>query len=119
MATDTKQVKISDVTPLGGPSQRLLRIRHMANEDNGETEEGDDDHGDGGDTDFSEERGLTPKKMKKMMKKGMTKDDYAHKLGISEKIAEIMLTGRGLAQFQQTHKYQKYKTYMNFLRENK
>ncbi|KAG7385875.1 hypothetical protein PHYBOEH_008877 [Phytophthora boehmeriae] len=62
-----------------------------------------------------EERGLTPAKMKKMRKNGMTKEDYASKLGISDKIASVLAGGPGLNQFLQTHKYQKYKTYMNFL----
>ncbi|KAG6974031.1 hypothetical protein JG688_00003260 [Phytophthora aleatoria] len=62
--------QISKVILTSNPSQRLLRTRHTAVEANAD----------------SEEKALTPEKMKKMMKKLMTKEEYAAKLGISGQI---------------------------------
>ncbi|KAG3141381.1 hypothetical protein PI126_g15515 [Phytophthora idaei] len=68
MTTGSNQ--ISKVILTSNPSQRLLRTRHTAVEANAD----------------SEERALTPETMKEMMKKLMTKEEYAAKLGISGQI---------------------------------
>ncbi|KAG6945091.1 hypothetical protein JG688_00016743 [Phytophthora aleatoria] len=76
MTTDSNQ--ISKVILTSNPSQRLLRTRYTAVEANAD----------------SEEKALTPEKMKKMMKKLMTKEEYAAKLEVRE-----------------------YRTYMDFLND--
>ncbi|KAG7384698.1 hypothetical protein PHYBOEH_009338 [Phytophthora boehmeriae] len=135
VSADSKQNKIAGVTPLSDAalSARSLTVRDNNNVHNRALRGTDiddwdslDDWNDGADeykeeraAEDDEERGLDLKKMKKMMKKGMTKEDYAAKLGISDKIASIMAGGPGLTQFLQTHKYKKYKTYMNYLIEAK
>ncbi|KAG3112236.1 hypothetical protein PI124_g10770 [Phytophthora idaei] len=59
MTTDSNQ--ISNVAPPTNPSQRLLRVPHIAIQVDAD----------------SEERSLTLKEMKKMMKKLTTKEAYA------------------------------------------
>ncbi|KAG7385874.1 hypothetical protein PHYBOEH_008876 [Phytophthora boehmeriae] len=124
---DSKQYKIAgaissfDTSPStlsptvrdnNGVGNRALRGNDVSNLDSLDVED-ERAHED------DEERALTLSKMKKMRKKKMTKEDYAAKLGISEQIASILAGGPGLTQFLQTHKYQKYKTYMNYLIEAK
>ncbi|ETP27598.1 hypothetical protein F442_23125 [Phytophthora nicotianae P10297] len=96
LTTDSNQ--ISSVASLANPSQRFLRAHHDVIET---------------DADF-EERALTPEKMMKMMLNKMTKEEYAAKLGILEKI-NSGLNGGALMQFMRTYKYNKYRGYMDFL----
>ncbi|KAG7402308.1 hypothetical protein PHYBOEH_000016 [Phytophthora boehmeriae] len=93
---DSVQGKISDVASPDSPTQRLLRTHHAAYED-------------------GEERALTLKKMKRMRKEGKTKEDYAAKLKITDEVNRIAAGGVGMVQFMNSHKYDKYKTYINFL----
>ncbi|KAG7394193.1 hypothetical protein PHYBOEH_005557 [Phytophthora boehmeriae] len=97
-AANSNPATASEVASPGGTSQRLLRIHHMVYEDD-------------------EERALTPAKMKRMKKAGMTKEDYASELGISDEIARLLSGGTGLLKFLESDKYDKYKTYMNYLIE--
>ncbi|EEY62512.1 secreted RxLR effector peptide protein, putative [Phytophthora infestans T30-4] len=62
-----------------------------------------------------EERGLDNAKMKSMWKDGWSADNYATKLGIADDIAHAETSTGALQQLMQTHKYEKYKTYLNYL----
>ncbi|KAG2778258.1 hypothetical protein JG687_00007274 [Phytophthora cactorum] len=96
MTTDSNQ--IFNVAPPTNPSQRLLRAHHIAIQVDAD----------------SEERSLAPKEMNEMMKKLTTKEAYASELGILDKI-NSNLNGGALMRFMQTHEYQKYRAYMNYL----
>nr|QMU24869.1 PaRXLR45 [Phytophthora agathidicida] len=98
--TDSNQ--ISDAASPTGHKQRFLRVDPTIIEDD----------------DYSEERALSESKMKSMIKKLMTKEDYAAKLGISQKLDELTnVNGAGLARFMQTAEYQKYIGYVNYLND--
>ncbi|KAG7386420.1 hypothetical protein PHYBOEH_008698 [Phytophthora boehmeriae] len=110
--TDSKQVKLSGVgvTSHQDSSQRLLRTHHAIDRDD---EDGKDDE-----DDEDEERALTTSKMWTMKEKGMTATGYAKKLGIFSKMKSGMSPGEYM-RFLNSHKYDKYRTYLNFLKENK
>ncbi|KAG7387113.1 hypothetical protein PHYBOEH_008371 [Phytophthora boehmeriae] len=110
-ASDSNQVKLSEVSSPQAESQRFLRTRHTTYEDDDNDE---DDENDENDEDENEERALTQLKMKNMKKDKMTADDYAQKLGIFSKLNSKM-TPREYREFLNSHKYDKYKTYYNFL----
>ncbi|KAG7394878.1 hypothetical protein PHYBOEH_004502 [Phytophthora boehmeriae] len=132
VSADSKQNTIAGLIP-SSPSTLSLAVRDNKNVNNralrgtniddldsldgldDDADEGEDKRAFEDDEEDDEERGLTLAKMKKMRKKGMTKEDYAVKLGISDEMASIMAGGPGLVQFMQSHKYQKYQAYMNYL----
>ncbi|KAG7384954.1 hypothetical protein PHYBOEH_009248 [Phytophthora boehmeriae] len=122
--THSDQIKLSgiEVTSHRGQSQRLLRTHHVTDIDdeddvNDEEDEMDEDDRDD-DDDEDEERALTMAKMWQMKGDKMSAQGYAEKLGIWNKMNSNMRPGE-YQQFLRTHRYQKYKTYFNFLQENK
>ncbi|KAG7394070.1 hypothetical protein PHYBOEH_005863 [Phytophthora boehmeriae] len=107
-----------EVTSHRGPSQRLLRTHHATDVDDEDNVDDEDDEIDEDDEDEDEERALTTAKMWRMKGDKMSAQGYAEKLGIWNKINSNMRPGE-YQQFLRTHRYQKYKTYFNFLKENK
>ncbi|KAG1687772.1 hypothetical protein DVH05_004641 [Phytophthora capsici] len=58
------------------------------------------------------------KKMMKMMKRKVTKEDFAKTLKITDQIDDIINKhAPGMHEFMQTPKYQRYSNYMNFLND--
>ncbi|ETN10415.1 hypothetical protein PPTG_10554 [Phytophthora nicotianae INRA-310] len=90
----------SRVASPANPSQRLLRVHHAAIEADSE----------------DEERSLTTREMKKMMKNLTTKEEFASTLGISQLINSD-LNGGALMRFMQSSEYLKYRAYMDFLND--
>ncbi|KAF4314758.1 hypothetical protein BBO99_00009020 [Phytophthora kernoviae] len=107
--TDSNEAEISKVALSGGPSQRMLRTHHNIYEDKEDEEDEEDE----------EERGLSSLKMKFMRSQGMSADDYAEKLGIAAKMKGFESNPRGFQAFLETDKYEKYKTYLNYLKSKK
>ncbi|EEY59370.1 PexRD2 family secreted RxLR effector peptide, putative [Phytophthora infestans T30-4] len=87
---------------LVGPAQRLLRKHYTAAEN-------DDD---------SEARALNTEKMKTMLKAGMTVDDYAAKLKLTDKIAAAANSARAMEKLGETLKMKKLLRYLNYVAEH-
>ncbi|ETL93117.1 hypothetical protein L917_08648 [Phytophthora nicotianae] len=85
-----------------GPSQRLLRSDYT-------TAEEDDD---------SEARALNLEKMKTMLDAGMSVDDYAFKLKLTDKIAAAANSAKEMAKLAETHKFKKLLLYLNYVAEH-
>ncbi|KAF4137618.1 WYL domain [Phytophthora infestans] len=98
LAIDSTQ--ISEVASPASSSQRLLRAQHATRENDSE----------------DEERTLSTREMKKMMKKLTTKEDFAATLGIADKINGNLSRGP-LMRFMQTTEYETYRAYMDFLND--